>query len=48
MEEIIGKLLLDVSPEINEYFLPLRQRMKEELDWNICQITQSIYLTTYT
>ena len=25
-----------------------RQRMKEELDWNICQITQSIYLTTYT
>ena len=20
----------------------------EELDWNICQITQSIYLTTYT
>ena len=21
---------------------------KEELDWNICQITQSIYLTTYT
>ena len=22
--------------------------MKEELDWNICQITQSIYLTTYT
>ena len=26
----------------------LRQRMKEELDWNICQITQSIYLTTYT
>ena len=25
-----------------------RQRTKEELDWNICQITQSIYLTTYT
>ena len=25
-----------------------RQRLKEELDWNICQITQSIYLTTYT
>ena len=22
-------------------------RTKEELDWNICQITQSIYLTTY-
>ena len=21
---------------------------KEELDWNICQITQSLYLTTYT
>ena len=21
---------------------------EEELDWNICQITQSIYLTTYT
>ena len=28
--------------------LALRQRKKEELDWNICQITQSIYLTTYT
>ena len=27
---------------------PLRQRTKKELDWNICQITQSIYLTTYT
>ena len=28
--------------------LALRQRTKEELDWNIFQITQSIYLTTYT
>ena len=28
--------------------LALRQRTKEELDWNICQITLSIYLTTYT
>ena len=27
---------------------PLRQWTKKELDWNICQITQSIYLTTYT
>ena len=27
---------------------PWRQSKKEELDWNICQITQSIYLTTYT
>ena len=25
----------------------MRQRTKEELDWNICQITLSIYLTTY-
>ena len=23
-------------------------RTKEELGWDICQITQSIYLTTYT
>ena len=28
--------------------LALRLRTKEELDLNICQITQSIYLTTYT
>ena len=27
--------------------LALETVTKEELDWNICQITQSIYLTTY-
>ena len=33
---------------VDNHSAALRQRMKEELDWNICQITQSIYLTTYT
>ena len=28
--------------------LALKTKDEEELDWNICQITQSIYQTTYT
>ena len=39
MKKMVATTLLKLAPETEE---------KEELDWNICQITQSIYLTTYT
>ena len=39
MKKMVATTLLKLAPEREE---------KEELDWNICQITQSIYLTTYT
>ena len=60
MEKIVATELLKLAMETEEgrkerlkkmvanHSAEVRQRMKEELDWNICQITQSIYLTTYT
>ena len=40
LKKMVATTLLKLAPE--------RQRTKEGLDWNICQITQSIYLATYT
>ena len=37
LKKMVATTLLKLAPET-----------KEGLDWNICQITQSIYLTTYT
>ena len=41
-KERLKKMVANHSAEASP-----RQRMKEELDWNICQITQSIHQTTY-
>ena len=39
LKKMVATTQLRLAPE---------KRTKEELDWNIRQITQSIYLTTYT
>ena len=39
LKKMVATTQLRLAPETED---------EEELDWNICQITQSIYLTTYT
>ena len=39
LKKMVATTQLRLAPEIET---------KEELFWNICQITQTIYLTTYT
>ena len=42
------KLAMETDEERKARLKKMSERTKEGLDWNICQITQSIYLTTYT
>ena len=39
LKKMVATIQLRLAPETED---------EEELDWNICQITQSIYPTTYT
>ena len=57
LEKMVATELLKLAMETEEERKARLKKMvattqlrltKEELDWNICQITQSIYLTTYT
>ena len=44
LKKMVATTLLKLAPETEDE----RRARLQYLDWNICQITQSIYLTTYT